>query len=615
MSLYLCSAGRPSRRCPFAVGFFLACAVVLCAVDPAVAAGSGAASETTAPDAEATQRLHELFAREWAFRLAEDPLLATSVGVSDWDHLLPDVSLAAEQRRVETWRQMLAASAAIDGDRLSREDRVNRAIFENQLRGFVEAFEIGHYRLPLTVDSGFHIAFARLPHDMPLADVVGYEAYIARLRAFPVYVEQHIALLRDGLQHGMTLPKVVLEGYDVTIASHVVAQAEDSLFYAPFAELPASIEPQDRQRLEQAGRAAVVESVVAGYRSLLQFMLEEYIPGARESLGASDFPDGAAYYDQRIRHFTTLDLSAEEIHQIGLSEVARIRRQMEAIILEVEFEGSFADFLAFLRTDPRFYAETPEELLKEASYLAKKMDGKLPSLFKRMPRMPYGVAPVPDHLAPKYTTGRYVGSSPGSTQPGYYWVNTYALDTRPLYVLPALTLHEAVPGHHLQIALSQERDDLPPFRRYSYLSAFGEGWGLYSEWLGIEAGMYPDPYSRFGRLTYEMWRACRLVVDTGIHAKGWSRQQVIDYMASNTALSLHEVTTETDRYISWPGQALAYKLGELKIRQLRQEAEQALGSRFDLRDFHDTVLAGGSVPLSVLEQVVADWIAGQGQQP
>ncbi len=616
MSLYPNPTCRPARRCLFGARLLLVCAAVFAVANSAVADPSNATPSTaTVPSTEAAQRLHDLFEREWAFRLAEDPLLATSVGVADWDHLMPDVSLAAQRRRVARWRKFLQESAAIDGSRLSPEEQVNQAIFENQLRGFVEAFDIGHYRLPLTVDDGFHIAFARLPNEMPLADVAGYEAYIARLRAFPAYVDQHIALLREGLEHGMTLPKVVLEGYDVTISSHVVERPEDSLFYAPLQKFPASISPENRDILERAGRTAIDGSVVVGYRRFLQFMRQEYMPGARQSLGASEFPDGAAYYGQRIRFFTTLDLSAEEIHQIGISEVARIRQEMEAIIREVEFEGSFADFLAFLRSDPRFYAKTPEGLLKEASYLAKKMDGKLPSLFKRLPRMPYGVEPVPDHLAPKYTTGRYVGSAPGSTQPGYYWVNTYALETRPLYVLPALTLHEAVPGHHLQIALSQERDDLPPFRRYSYLSAFGEGWGLYSEWLGIEAGMYPDPYSRFGRLTYEMWRACRLVVDTGIHAKGWSRQRVIDYMASNTALSLHEVTTETDRYISWPGQALAYKLGELKIRQLRHEAEEALGSDFDLRDFHDTVLAGGSVPLSVLEQIVAQWIKSQRQHP
>lgn len=560
---------------------------------------------------EAGQRLHDLLAREWAFRLSQDPLLATSVGDHSSDGLLPDVSVEAQRRRVDAWKGYLDELAVIEPSTLSEEDLVNGAIFEAQLKGFVEEFESGHYRFPLTVDDGFHIAFARLPSEMSFDGVASYEGYIARLRAFPAYVDQHIVLLREGLTTGMTLPRVVLKGYDVTISSHIAEDPESSLFYGPFESFPTAVEEARRASLRKAGREAIRQGVVIGYQKFLDFMLQEYIPGARTTLGASEFPDGEAYYAQRIRHFTTLDLSADEIHQLGLSEVARIRAEMEAIIEEVEFEGSFAEFLTFLRTDPRFYAKTPEELLRFASHLAKKMDGKLPSLFKTMPRMPYGVAPVPDHLAPKYTTGRYIGTSPGSTQPGYYWVNTYALETRPLYVLPALTLHEAVPGHHLQISLNQERDDLPPFRRYSYISAFGEGWGLYSEWLGIEAGMYPDPYSRFGRLTYEMWRACRLVVDTGLHAKGWGRQQVIDYMASNTALSLHEVTTETDRYISWPAQALSYKLGELKLRDLRQRAELRLGTDFDVRDFHDTVLRGGSVPLSVLEQVVERWIERQ----
>lgn len=571
-------------------------------------------AEDTQGDADVaspSHLLHQLFDREWAFRLAEDPLLATAVGGRETDHLLPDVSVEAQRRRVAVWKDFLAQLAAIDQARLSEEDLVNYAIFESQLTGFIEEFDSGHYRFPLTVDDGFHIAFARLPNDMLFDDGAAYERYISRLRAFPAYVDQHIALLREGLRHGMTLPRVVLEGYEVTIESHIVDDPTVSLFYGPFERFPTAVAAPQREALRQAGKDAIGESVVAGYRTFLQFMTEEYMPGARTTLGASEFVDGEAYYAQRIRHFTTLDLSADEIHQMGVSEVARIRAEMEAIIEEVGFEGSFAEFLAFLRTDPQFYAKTPNELLSVAAFLSKKMDGKLPALFKRMPRMPYGVAPVPAHLAPKYTSGRYVGTTPGSTQPGYYWVNTYALETRPLYVLPALTLHEAVPGHHLQISLNQERDDLPPFRRFSYISAFGEGWGLYSEWLGIEAGMYPDPYSRFGRLTYEMWRACRLVVDTGIHAKGWSRQRVIDFMAANTALSLHEVTTETDRYISWPGQALSYKLGELKIRELRRRAEQRLGGDFDVRDFHDTVLYGGSVPLGVLEQVIERWIQRQ----
>jgi uncharacterized protein (DUF885 family) len=324
-------------------------------------------------------------------------------------------------------------------------------------------------------------------------------------------------------------------------------------------------------------------------------------------------PGGSALYAYLIRHFTTVDLTADAVHEIGLAEVKRIRAEMDAVIAKSGFTGDFSSFLKFLRTDPRFYAKTPDELLERAAWIAKRMDGKLPSLFGKLPRQPYGVEPVPDDIAPKYTGGRYVGAPLDSTKAGRYWVNTYALPSRPFYTQEALTLHEAVPGHHLQIALTKELNGLPKFRRYAYVDAFGEGWGLYSERLGIEAGFYTDPYSDFGRLTYEMWRACRLVVDTGIHAKGWSREQAIDYLASNTALSIHEVTTETDRYIAWPGQALAYKMGELKIRELRKRAEDALGKRFDVRAFHDAVLANGTLTLPVLEARIDSFIrAAQG---
>ena len=327
-----------------------------------------------------------------------------------------------------------------------------------------------------------------------------------------------------------------------------------------------------------------------------------------KNIGASDLPDGVAYYQYCINHFTTLDLTPYEVHNLGLQEVDRIKSEMIAIIEQVGFNGSFQDFLKYLRTDPRFYANTPEELLKEASFIAKRMDAQLPKLFKSLPSLPYGVQAVPVHIAPKYTSGRYVGAPKGSTEPGYYWVNTYALDKRPLYNLEALTLHEAVPGHHLQNAIAQELENLPNFRQYLYLSAFGEGWGLYSEWLGLEVGFYTDPYSNFGRLTYEMWRACRLVVDTGIHAFGWTRAEVIEYLTSRTALPIHEITTETDRYISWPGQALSYKIGELKIKELRSYAESILQENFDVRRFHDAILSNGSIPLDILESQLKTWV-------
>ncbi len=555
--------------------------------------------------------LNALFDREWELRLEENPLFATSVGDRRYDDRLPSVAVADQERRVELWRGILAELQAIDRDALDRQDQINYSIFESQLKERISNFEFGTYRVPILADSGFHTGFARLPRSMPFAKRKDFENYVARLNAFPAYVDQHIANMRLGLEAGVTLPKVVLQNYDVTISTHVVDDPQQSVFWKPFESVPTGMRLETFEELRELGRPAV-QAAIGGYRTFLEFMMTEYVPGARETLGASELPDGDAYYQQRIRHFTTLDHTADEIHAIGRAEVKRIRGEMEQIIRELqggEMQVDFAEFLQFLRTDERFYAKTPEELLKQASYLAKKMDAKLPALFKTLPRLPYGVEPVPDSIAPVYTAGRYVSAPAGSHEPGYYWVNTYDLPSRTLYTLEALTLHEAVPGHHLQISLNNELTDLPNFRRYSYISAFGEGWGLYSEWLGLEAGFYQDPYSDFGRLTYEMWRACRLVVDTGIHAMGWTRQQAMDFLAANTALSLHEINTETDRYISWPGQALAYKIGEeLKIRELRQRAEEALGEDFDVREFHDAVLLNGSVPLPVLEESVLAYI-------
>ncbi len=557
---------------------------------------------------EAT-RLHRLFDEEWEWRLHENPLMATNVGRHEWNDRLPDASLAAHERRAEKRRAFLTELRAIDRSRLGRADRINFDMFERQLVLAIEDFEFGGHLIPINADSGFHSGFSRLASRVPLRSARDYENYIARVAAFKPYAEQHIALMRKGIESGMVLPRVVLAGIEDTISAHIVEDAAASSFWKPFGSFPSSVPAADHERLRAAGREAILDGAVPGYQAFYDFMVDDYIPAARDTLGAADLPNGEAFYQSQIRRYTTLDLPPDEIHQIGLAEVARIRAEMMAIIDEVGFEGGFAEFLEFLRTDPRFYPESAEELLKEAAYIAKRMDAKLPSLFKTLPRLPYGVAPVPAAIAPKYTAGRYVGAPIGGTQPGYYWVNTYALESRTLYTLEALSLHEAVPGHHLQSALSQEQEGLPNFRRYSYISAFGEGWGLYSEWLGLEAGFYTDPYSDFGRLTYEMWRACRLVVDTGVHAKGWTREQVRDYLASNTALALHEVETETDRYISWPAQALSYKLGELKIKELRRRAESELGTRFDVREFHDAVLLNGSVPLPVLEEQVDRFIA------
>jgi uncharacterized protein (DUF885 family) len=555
-------------------------------------------------------RLHALFDEDWAFRLEENPLFATSAGVHRYDGRLPSMTHADLERRAAHARGALERLKAIDRSALSPADRVSADMLARELSDNLADFEFGAYRIPINADSGFHTDFADLPDKMPFATVHDYENYVQRLFAFPVYVGQEIALMRDGLAARFTLPRIVLEGYDVTMTTHVVEVPEKSVFFAPFQKYPAGVPESERTRLTEAGRRAVMEGPVAGYKALSDFMRREYVPGARTTIAASALPHGRDYYAHLVKSFTTLDLTPDQVHEIGRQEVLRIRAEMDEVIAATGFQGNFAAFLNFLRSDPRFYAKTPEGLLEDASYIAKRMDGRLPSLFGRLPRQPYGIEPVPAHVAPKYTGGRYIEAPVGGTQAGMYWVNTYALDKRPLFTLEALTLHEAVPGHHLQIALQQELTGLPEFRRFSSVGAFIEGWALYAERLGLEAGFYQDPYSDFGRLTYEMWRACRLVVDTGIHAKGWSREEAMEYLESHTALSVHEVRTETDRYISWPGQALCYKMGELKIRQLRKESEAALHERFDLRAFHDVVLGNGAVPLSVLEDQVHAYIRG-----
>ena len=555
--------------------------------------------------------LHAIFDEDWDFRLREDPLFATSAGNHDYDALLPSVKQEDFERRNAFRRTLLKRLESLNQSKLNRSEQISYELLKDDLQDSISEYEFQTHLIPLNADSGFHSEFARLPRQMPLVTVKDYENYIARLNAFPEYVRQNIALMREGLQTGMSLPAVTLQGIETTISSNIVEDPIKSGFYSPFCNFPVTVPVSDHERLRNDGVQAIRENAIPAYKIFLDFMTGEYIPKTRRTLAASDLPKGREYYQYLVEHFTTLKLTPEEVHQIGLREVDRIHKEMEGIIRSTGFQGDFARFLKFLRTDPRFYPKTPEQLLKEASFIAKKMDGKLPSLFKTLPRLPYGVEAVPDSIAPKYTAGRYVDPPQGSKEPGIYWVNTYALESRSLYTLESLTLHEAVPGHHLQVALARELENLPEFRKSKYISAFGEGWGLYSEWLGLEAGFYKDPYSNFGRLTYEMWRACRLVVDTGIHAMGWSREKAMEYMAANTALSLHEIKTETDRYISWAGQALAYKIGELKIRELRKKAEAALGTKFDVREFHDAVLGNGSVTLPILERELQNFISKQ----
>jgi len=568
--------------------------------------GIAAAQATWAADAQG--ELVQLFADERTFTWREDPLAATADGVRSHDDRLPGVTPADQARRLAADREFLARLEAIDRSALTAFDAVSYDLFGFMVSQRIALGQYREWRAPLNSDSGFYADILQL-HDLHAPRTVqDYENYLARLADVPRYFDENIANMRQGIADGFVLPAEITPGISSVIDAAQYARAEDSPFWAPFAEFPAAVPEEERTRLASAGRATIEGQVIPAYAKFRDFFADEYRPAARKSIGATDLPDGEAYYADLVRYFTTLpDATARQIHETGLAEVARIRSEMEAIVRETGFQGSFAEFLAFLRSDPQFYAKTPEQLLWHAAWITREIDGRMPDFFGRIPRAPYTVKPVPAALAPNYTGGRYNPGPIGGA--GEYWVNTYALENRPLYVLPSLSLHEAAPGHHTQGALSRELENVPAFRRNFYPHAFGEGWGLYSEYLGMEMGIYHTPYERFGRLTYEMWRAVRLVVDTGMHAFGWTRQQALDFMTENTALSAHEIRTEIDRYIAWPGQALAYKTGELKIKALRRHAEQALGEKFDVREFHDAVLGQGGVTLPVLEKQVDAYIA------
>jgi len=496
----------------------------------------------------------------------------------------------------------------INPKNLSETESISLELLKFKLQDTIDYYDFERFLNPLLSDSGFHTSFPFIVR--PFQNYNQVKRYLDQLNAIPDRVNQFLPLLREGLEKGVSQPRVIFNGYESSYNDHIVSDFKESYFYTPFNDLPRALSLSQKDSILTAAEVAITKHVIPQFKVVKTFFEEEYYPKTRSAIGISEIPNGKEYYQNRINYYTTsTQYSADAIHQIGLDEVARIKNEMEKIILELEFQGSFSEFLDFLRTDPQFYATSPEQLLMIARDMAKRADEQLPRFFKTLPRKPYGVAAVPAAIAPKYTTGRYVGTSKNSTDPGYYWVNTYDLPSRPLYVLPSLTVHEAVPGHHLQGSLNLELgDSIPQFRKNTYLSAYGEGWGLYCEFLAEEMGMYITAYEQFGKLTYEMWRACRLVVDTGIHAKGWTRDQVIEYMSKNTALSIHEINTETDRYISWPGQALSYKIGELKIRELRTKAEKELGANFDIREFHEVVLEQGTVTLSILEKRINNYI-------
>jgi uncharacterized protein (DUF885 family) len=554
--------------------------------------------------------LHTIFHEEWEAHLRRDPFFATVVGDKRYNHRLPEASEDEYQRQAAELRGFIDRLEKLDRERLTPTDQLNYDVFLRLKQDALAEIEFPVYRMPLTRLGGHHTLFAELSTFVSFDSERDYEDYLARLVGFAAFSQGQIGLMREGLRSGWTQPHPALEGVEDSIADFIVDQPAESVFFEPFKAFPASVSGEARQRLREQAERLISASLVPACRQLLTFVQDEYIPGARQDIAASRLPDGRKFYEHRVRMNVSLDVTPDKVHQLGMKEVERIRQEMDAVREKVGFEGDRAAFGEFLRGDSRFYAETPKQLMKEVAYVLKRMDGELPHLFRTLPRLPYGIKPVPDYLAPRSTTAYYWEGAGDGSRAGCYYVNTYDLKSRPLYELEALSLHEAVPGHHLQIALQQELADLPNFRRFEGFTAFIEGWGLYAERLGLEAGFYSDPYSDYGRLTYEMWRACRLVVDTGMHAFDWTRQQAIEFMAENTALTQLNVRNEIDRYIAWPGQALAYKMGELKIRELRARAEQRLGEDFDLRRFHDAVLLDGAVPLDVLEKKVESWIGG-----
>jgi len=555
----------------------------------------------------AEQQLNTVMEEYWNFVLRESPLTATGAGVSDYNDRLSSVTPDSQARRNDEEKRFLARTRDIERATLSQAGLVNAELFEWVLEDSIGSYENNLSRIPFNTFSGFFMAALNMANGVRMNSVKDYEDYIARLSDVPRYFDENIANMDEGVRTGFVLPQIVIDGILPTIKAQVKTNPEDSSFYDPFREMSGKVSVNEKQGLQEVGRRVIAETVIPAFANLADYLDNTY--ASTDELGAEQKNGGKEYYAFQIRRYTTiLGTTSDEIHEIGLGEVKRIKAEMMQIISDLEFDGDFDDFAEFLRTDPQFYATTPEELLKETSYTAKRIDYVMPGFFGLLPRQSYGVVPVPDEIAPNYTTGAYFGAPLGGDHGGIYYVNTYALDQRPLFEIPSLTLHEAVPGHHHQGALSAEMEGVPDFRNNLYFSAFGEGWGLYSEKLGVEMGIYRTPYEHFGRLSYEMWRACRLVIDTGIHAKGWSRQQAMDYFAANTALSEQNIRAEVDRYISWPGQALAYKLGELRIWAMRRNAESILGDNFDLRDFHDVLLQNGALPIAMLEDVVERWI-------
>lgn len=574
------------------------CAAILLAMTMAGAMPASAAPQSADAQFEA------IYTKEWNWRKAQ-----FAEGDDDTapvaDHL-PKVDPKTQDMRLHYWQGVMKALDGVPYDALSAKQKVNFDVYKPQIQTLIESQKFRDFEMPANSDTSFWTNIGYTAR-RPFRSLSDYKNWIAQMRDIPRYFDEQMGEMHAGMKRGFTPPKVTMQGRDSSITNVTEATPEDSLFYTPFKHMLSTI-PADQQKALRAEAITVIKTKVQPeYKKLLAFMRTEYVPGMRTTLGAYDLPDGKAYYQSKIREFTTLNMTPDEIHKLGVSEVAKLHKQMIAAMKETGFKGDFPAFLHYLRTDPKFYAKTPQELLNRAAWIAKVFDGKAAQYFGLLPRGRFTIKPVPPDLAPFYTSGR--------GGPGVYLLNTYDLPHRPLYNLTALTLHESAPGHAFQMPLAMEDKTLPDFRRYTYISAYGEGWALYCEWLGQEMGMYDTPYDRFGMLGYQIWRAARLVVDTGIHAQGWTRDQAIAYLLKYTALPKHEVETEVDRYIGWPGQALSYYLGEMAIRKDRARAEKALGPKFNIRAFHDTVLQLGSVPLPVLNKRIDRFIAEGGKGP
>jgi uncharacterized protein (DUF885 family) len=581
-------------------------------VDLEKAAAEIEASQGRLPERD---RLRALFDATWRYQMEEFPEMATFTGHPGHDHRWTDLSLLAVERRRRELEIPARALATIDRSRLPPLDQLDHDVFKRETEEALEGRRFRSEFMPLSQMNGVQQDVAQILAMMPAAAAGHFENVLARLEAVPALVDQTIVLMKEGLLAGLTPPRVTLRDVPQQVRNQIVDDPPASPLLRAFAGLPESVPATAAERLRERAAAAYAAHVRPAYRRLYEFLVDDYIPGARESIALRALPDGEAWYSWSVRQYTTTTLSPDEVHRIGLAEVERIREGMDAAIAATGFAGTFHDFARFLRTDPQFYFASPDALLAAYRDICKRADPELVRLFGRLPRLPYGVKPVPAYAERSQTTAYYEPGSPAAGRPGYFFANTYDLASRPIWEMEALALHEAVPGHHLQIALAQEMADVPEFRRHGRFTAFVEGWGLYAESLGGEMGFYADPYALFGRLSYEMWRAIRLVVDTGMHWLGWSRQQAIDYFKDNSGKAEHDIIVEVDRYIVWPGQALAYKIGEMKIKELRARAARELGPAFDLRAFHDLVLGAGALPLDVLEERVTAWTAARAPRP